>query len=163
MNYKNNTMQHIKFIITLVILVVFTFNVDAQEEQTKKDKEQELKLQRIAFFTSKIGLTSEEAQVFWPIYNSYWETKDRIIAERKDKMTYFADNNKLMSNEEMIKYADQYIQYEMRLAELINEYHIKFKEILPIEKVMKIYLADYEFKTYLLKKIRKAGKNGDGA
>jgi hypothetical protein len=33
--------------------------------------------------------------------------------------------------------------------------------ILPIEKVMKIYQADYEFKTYLLKRIKDSGKESE--
>lgn len=132
--------------------------ISAQEEP-KSDKEQEIKSQKIAFFTNKIGLTPEEAQVFWPIYNAYWDRKNSIIADRKEKMTYFAENFETMSNEEMITYANQYIRYEMELAKLLDQYHIKFKEILPIDKVMKIYLADYEFKTYLLKKIRESGKD----
>ena len=60
----------------------------------------------------------------------------------------------------MIKFADQYIGFEMALAELLDEYHVKFKEILPVGKVMKIYLADYEFKTYLLRRIRESGNSG---
>lgn len=153
-----NKMNYLKSFILLVSLCIFAFSLKAQETQSKSDKEQEIKSQKIAFFTDKIGLNPEEAQVFWPIYNDYWAKKNRIIADRKEKMTYFADHTDKLSNDEMIKYADQYIRYEMELAELLDEYHKKFKKILPIEKVMKIYLADYEFKTYLLKKIRESGK-----
>lgn len=152
-------MKYLKSFILLVSLIVFTISVNAQSTETKSDKEQEIKSQKIAFFTGKIGLTPKEAQIFWPIYNNYWAKKNKIIVDRKEKMTQFADNSNNMSNDEMIKYADQYIGYEMKLAELLDEYHIKFKQILPIEKVMKIYLADYEFKTYLLKKIRESGKD----
>ncbi len=151
-------LKHIQSLVLIVTLMICTIPISAQEEP-KSDKEQEIKSQRIAFFTDKIGLTPDEAQVFWPIYNAYWDRKNSIIADRKEKMTYFAENFEIMSNEEMIKYADQYIHYEMELAELLDQYHIKFKEILPIDKVMKIYLADYEFKTYLLKKIRESGKD----
>jgi len=146
-----------KYIILLFISFTICFSTNAQENKTTK--EQEIKSQKIAFFTDKIGLTPDEAQVFWPIYNDYWAKKNKIIADRKDKMTYFADHSENMNNDEMVRYADQYIHYEMELAELLDEYHVKFKKILPIEKVMKIYLADYEFKTYLLKKIRESGKN----
>ncbi len=124
------------------------------QELDKASKEQQIKSQKIAFFTDKIGLTPEEAEKFWPIYNSYWNRKNKITAERKDRMTYFAENSEKMSEKEMFHYADKYINYEMQLAELLEEYHEKFKEILPIKKVMKIYMADYEFKAYLLKKIR---------
>lgn len=149
-------MEFKKSFVLLFALIFITIGAKAQSE-----KEQEIKSQKIAFFTDKIGLTPEEAQVFWPIYNSYWAKKNKIIADRKDKMSNFADNFENMSNNEMLKYADNYIRYEMKLAELLDEYHKKFKSILPIEKVMKIYLADYEFKTYLLKKIRESGSDDD--
>ena len=146
-------------LILIVVLCLFINPSDAQETKTKSDKEQKFKSQKIAFFTDKIGLTPDEAQIFWPIYNAYWDKKNSIIEDRKEKMTFFGDHIDNLSNEEMIKYADQYIHYEMQLAELLDEYHKKFKKILPIDKVMKIYLADYEFKTYLLKKIRESGKD----
>ncbi|NOQ27594.1 MAG: hypothetical protein GQ564_19700 [Bacteroidales bacterium] len=150
-------MKILKSVIVLVLFVGFAFPVIAQDSETKLDREQEIKSQRIAFFTDKIGLTPEEAQIFWPIYNNYWAKKNQIISTRKEKMSFFADHSNDMSNDEMIRYADQYISFEMALAELLDEYHIKFKKILPIEKVMNIYLADYEFKTFLLKKIREGG------
>ena len=150
-------MKIIKYLI--LIFISFTITYSAQAQESKLDKEQKIKSQKIAFFTDKIGLTPEKAQVFWPIYNDYWAKKNQIYANRKDKMTYFANHSEEMTNDEMVKYADRYIRFEMELAELLDEYHYKFKEILPIEKVMKIYLADYEFKTYLLKKIRESGKD----
>ena len=156
-----NKMKYLRSFILLVSLMVFAISSNAQETQSKLDKEQEFKSQKIAFFTNKIGLTPEEAQIFWPVYNNYWAKKNEIIANRKEKMTYFADNSENMSNDEMNKYADQYIRYEIELAELLDEYHKEFKKILPINKVMKIYLADYEFKTYLLRKIRESGKGKD--
>lgn len=157
MNFKTILMKrYIKIVISVILFSCsFSFSLFAQKEQTKLEKEQEIKSQKIAFFTDKIGLTSEEAQIFWPIYNDYWAKKNKIISDRKQKMTYFAENIDKLNNAEMIKYADQYIHYEMELAELLDEYHIKFKKILPIEKVMKIYLADYEFKAYLLRRISK--------
>ena len=143
----------------LIVSVLLSLNTVAQNTQTKSEKEQEIKFQKIAFFTDKIGLTPEEAQVFWPVYNEYWAKKNKIISDRKEKMTYFSENSDKLSNEEIEKYADSYIHYETELSDLLCEYHKKFKEILPIEKVMKIYLADYEFKAILLKRIRESGKD----
>jgi len=145
-----------KIFIAIIIFASIAGTIKAQEN--KADKEQQIKSQKIAFFTEKIGLTPAEAEKFWPVYNDYWAIKNEIIAERKDKMSYFADNSNKMTQAELTKYADQYISYETQLAELLSEYHVKFKKILPIEKVMKIYQADYEFKTYLLKKIKDSGK-----
>lgn len=154
-------MKLLKSLITPVLFVIITFPLNAQDSESKLNHEQEIKSQKIAFFTNKIGLTPEEAQLFWPIYNDYWSRKNKIISTRKKEMTYFANYSDEMSNDEMIRYADKYIGFEMALAELLDEYHIKFKGILPIDKVMKIYLADYEFKTYLLKRIRESGNSND--
>lgn len=149
-----------KLIFTFIFTLTFMISgLQLNAQDTKTSKEQLIKSQKIAFFTDKIGLTPDEAEKFWPIYNSYWEKKNKIIADRKDNMTYFAENSDKMSQDKMIRYADTYINYEMQLAKLLDEYHNKFKEILPIEKVMKIYLADYEFKAYLLNKIRGGDKD----
>lgn len=148
-----------KVLVGLFFLALVAGTSVAQD--TKSDKEQEIKAQKIAFFTEKIGLTPAEAEKFWPVYNDYWAVKNKIIAERKDKMTYFSENSDKMTEAELIKYANDYINYETQLAELLSEYHVKFKKILPIEKVMKIYLADYEFKTYLLKRIKDSGKENE--
>ncbi|MEA2107058.1 MAG: hypothetical protein U9P82_10165 [Bacteroidota bacterium] len=150
-----------KIFTTFILVLSFVISglQSNAQESNKVSKEQQIKSQKIAFFTDKIGLTPEEAEKFWPIYNSYWERKNNIIANRKETMTYFANNSGTMSEKEMFQYADSYINYEMQLAELLDEYHEKFKEILPIKKVMKIYLADYEFKAYLLKKIRGSDKD----
>ncbi len=158
MNYKKQLKM--KLIFTFIFTLTFMISgLQLNAQDTKTSKEQLIKSQKIAFFTDKIGLTPDEAEKFWPIYNSYWEKKNKIIADRKDNMTYFAKNSDKMSQDKMIKYADTYINYEMQLAKLLDEYHNKFKEILPIEKVMKIYLADYEFKAYLLNKIRGGDKD----
>jgi len=148
-----------KVVFVFIFLIAMVGKSEAQEEKT--DKAQLIKSQRIAFFTEKIGLTPAEAEKFWPVYNDYWAIKNKIIAERKEKMTYFAENSNKMSQAELTEYADKYIKYENQLAELLSEYHVKFKLILPIEKVMKIYQADYEFKTYLLLKIKDSGKESE--
>ena len=158
MNYKKQ--YKMKLFFTFIFTLAFMISgLQINAQDTKTSKEQLIKSQKIAFFTDKIGLTPDEAEIFWPIYNSYWEKKNKIIADRKNNMTYFAENSDKMSEDKMIKYADTYINYEMQLAKLLDEYHNKFKEILPIEKVMKIYLADYEFKAYLLNKIRGGDKD----
>ncbi|MEA3316682.1 MAG: hypothetical protein U9R54_01870 [Bacteroidota bacterium] len=140
-----------KKLIIIAINIVFITNISFSQEISKKNK---LKAEKIAFFTNKIGLSPSEAQNFWPVYNEYWELKNNIIKKRKKEMIYFSNNCSQLSEKEIEKYADNYISYELKIAKLLNEYHLKFKKILPIKKVMKIYQADYEFKTYLLKQIK---------
>ncbi|MFW6202965.1 MAG: hypothetical protein ACOC30_01560, partial [Marinilabilia sp.] len=54
---------------------------------------------------------------------------------------------------------DKHIEYELGEAKLEKEYHEKFKEILSIDKVIKLYEAEHEFKKKMLKLLREGGKS----
>ena len=134
-------------------IVLFSGSVYAQENDAQ-DTEDLVKAQKIAFFTEKIGLTPDEAEKFWPVYNTYWGKKNQITATWKKRFNYYQKHEDELSDKQMEKLADEYIDFELQKAELLEKYNKKFKEILPIHKVMKIYQADYEFKAYLLNKIK---------
>lgn len=118
------------------------------------DKEALVKAQKIVFFTEKLNLTPEEAQDFWPVYNSYWKKKNVIVRERKKAMHYCSENMDKMSSKEIERYGDMYINFHKQESDLLVEYNKKFKELLTPDKIMKLYQADYDFKTYLLRQIR---------
>lgn len=139
------------FFTTSVLCLALTINVFGQ---SKSDKEVLVKAQKIAFFTEKLNLTPEEAQAFWPVYNSYWEKKNVIVGERKKAMQYCSENMDKMSSKEIERYGDMYINFHKQESDLLVEYNKKFKELLTPDKIMKLYQADYDFKTYLLRQIR---------
>lgn len=144
-----------RFLAFSLLLALFSVAGYSQEQS----KEEIVKAQKIAFFTQKLKLTSDEAQAFWPIYNDYWERKNTIIADRQAAMKYFSENSAKMSPAEAKKYADMYIKFHKEEADLLVEFHAKFLAILSPDKVMRLYQADYEFKTYLLQQIRRSSKN----
>ncbi|MBK8340763.1 MAG: hypothetical protein IPK99_12565 [Flavobacteriales bacterium] len=45
---------------------------------------QEIKAQKSAYLTQKMGLTPEESQKFWPVYNQYDKELDALRKERRD-------------------------------------------------------------------------------
>ncbi|MDX9853638.1 MAG: hypothetical protein RBS81_07660 [Tenuifilaceae bacterium] len=144
-----------KVIAFTLLLSLLSFAGFSQEQS----KEEIVKAQKIAFFTQKLKLSSEEAQQFWPVYNDYWARKNAIIEERQAAMKYFSDNSAKLSAVESKKYADMYIKFQKEEADLLVEFHAKFLAILSPDKVMRLYQADYEFKTYLLQQIRRSSKN----
>ena len=48
-------MKILKSILVLVLFVGFAFSVNAQDSESKLNQEQEIKSQKIAFFTNKTG------------------------------------------------------------------------------------------------------------
>ncbi len=131
----------------------------ASQAQTKEgDIDDNIKSQKIAFFTEKLSLTPEEAQQFWPVYNDYWKRKNKIIEDRKVLMKQCSDKLDKLTKVETEQYADLYINSHKLESDLLEEFNQKFKKVLPVEKVMKLYFADHEFKTYLLQQIRNSSK-----
>lgn len=130
----------------------------AMAQARESEREEAFKAQKIAFFTEKLNLTSEEAQRFWPVYNEYWKRKNKIIEDRRALMKECSERTGRLSARETERYADQYIRSHRLEAELLEEFNERFKKVLPVDKVMKLYLADHEFKTWLLQQIRNAPK-----
>ncbi|HVK49362.1 MAG TPA: hypothetical protein VM488_15990, partial [Pseudobacter sp.] len=61
-------MKHIFTI--LAAFFVITFSANAQEERkTQREPGAKIEALKIAFFTRKLDLSTEEAQKFWPVYN----------------------------------------------------------------------------------------------
>lgn len=119
-----------------------------------------------AFITEKLNLTPDESQKFWPVYNDYRNDLDAIKKQRQQNKELIrkaggidnmsdADVQKLIANETDI---------ESRELDLRKEYIVKFEQVLPARKVAKFYMAEDEFKLYLLKQLseRRAGRRQPG-
>ena len=123
------------------------------------DKRARLNVHRIAFFTEKLQLSTEEAQQFWPVYNEYQKLKSQIIEERKKTSLHFIQNFRTLADKEIEELTDKYIQSFDLETELLVEYYEKFKQVLPIRKVMRIYQAENQYKNFLLRQIRDQKQN----
>ena len=147
-------MIRIKHIIlfTLIAAIGFT-SCKPKQEKT----EEVLKAEKIAFFNKKLNLTPEESEHFWTVYNEYWERKNQIIENKRKAMKYCSENIETLSDDEIIKYGDLYVDFKKQESDLLIEFNEKFKKILPPKKVFKLYQTDYDFKTYLLQQIKKSG------
>lgn len=129
--------------------------VQAQDNRFRRDRlmNEDLKTERVAFFTEKIGLTVEEAQAFWPLYNEMDRKKTALFDERVDIMHRIMEKPE-MNEKENGKQLDRLVVLLQQEAELYADYDARFRKILPNSKVIKIYIAEFQFRTHLLQKMR---------
>ena len=144
-------MKTIKFLIVVSILFFQFTDVSGQDLNNKREK---IKAQKVAFITSKLQLTPEEAQQFWPVYNEFDNKRETLNKEKNKEVRNYVLKKDNISDSESEKVADDIIQYGIKLADLMQEYHLKFKKILPANKVVGLYVAEVQFKQYLIKQIR---------
>ncbi len=143
----------IKFGI-LGLLLFAQFSLIAQKGKIK-DRIEPLK---IAYITQKLGLTSEEAQKFWPVYNKFNDDLQKLRSSTKDKLADELSELASMSETEAEKTLNEMLNYKISEAEMIKKYASEFKKVLPIKKVVMLYKAENDFKRELLKKLRDNGR-----
>ncbi|MDI1303936.1 MAG: sensor of ECF-type sigma factor, partial [bacterium] len=53
-----------------ILLLLISFSFYGQGEKMREKKEQ-IKALKVAFLTTELKLTSNEAEKFWPVYNTF--------------------------------------------------------------------------------------------
>ncbi|MDZ4666943.1 MAG: hypothetical protein SGJ00_03565 [bacterium] len=137
-------------------LMMLGFNAFAQPGGgARRDK---IEAMKIGFITQKLDLSAEEAQKFWPVYNKYSDEQENSRKAFRGKvMEELADVDK-MSNADADKALNDMIAFRSAEVELTKKYMAEFKRVLPTQKVVKLFVAEQQFKKELLKQL----KNGRG-
>jgi len=150
-----------KTIISIVVLC-FAIGAYAQEPvQSKHQKEtgryEQVQSAKIAFFTTALELTPQEAEKFWPIYNNFW--KEREIAHRKiqgslkviDKLL---DGGTLTSDGELKRMLEAYVSGFASEGVIQRKYFEEFSKVLSTEQVAKLYMAEEDFRIKMIHQLR---------
>ncbi len=141
-------------LITFFLLSILTQLTLAQDDRSKHEKIEHLKAQKVAFLTEKMGLSSADAQIFWPVYNAYSTKKDSLSSARWSERNKLKSNFDKASDKEKEKSLDRQVHLKWEEEKLEYHYHEKFKKILTIDQVIKLYDAEHEFKMRLIRQIR---------
>ncbi|MBQ0122859.1 MAG: hypothetical protein KBS38_04500 [Bacteroidales bacterium] len=135
-----------------LLLCTATFAQPHQSgKEGQKNKYDRIRAEKIAFFTDRLDLTPQEAQVFWPVYNEYWKESQKA---HKATMQAFgatkAKNGETIDAKELEKMLDAYIELSKEEFKVKESFHSKFKEVLPIGKVAELYQAEEAFRMKML-------------
>lgn len=124
--------------------------------------EEKIKALKIAYLTSKLNLTTDEAQAFWPVYNAYQDAKFEVHKAQMSISKKLKNKLDELTDAELNKLLDQYIALEQKEANLKVEYLQKFRKILPVRKVALLQKAEHDFKVEVLRELKKRGPGCSG-
>jgi Spy/CpxP family protein refolding chaperone len=140
-----------KYIVFCFFIAISTF-ASAQNNGNLETQREKIQSQKIAFISQQLALTPNEAQTFWPVYNEY-DAKRFKLQKSISKTMKEINLNENLADKEMNDMANTILNTQLQLAQLDIEYHEKFKKVIPIKKVVKLYAAEKKFKNILLKKL----------
>ena len=144
--------------VLLIGLCLFTFLGMAQRQFDPQTIEL-IKTKKIAFLTEAIGLTSQEAQKFWPVYNELEKERYGVFDKKRELEEKSETLKPGMTDADYRKLAFEIAATHAKEGHLIEDYNLKFLNILPAEKVVKLYKAEGKFRGYLMHEYRKEQEN----
>ena len=148
--------SYILKIRVLIILSLFTSLVGLAQQKLDPQALELIKTKKIAFLTEQIGLTSQEAQKFWPVYNELDHEKF-LLMDKKRELEFRCESAKQGTKEiDYRQLAMEIASIHSREGKLIEEYNLKFLNVLSAEKVVRLYLAESKFRATLLHDFRRS-------
>jgi len=149
-------MMNFRKILPLILL--FTCSFYAQENI--KDKKEQIRSLKVAFFTSELSLSSQESEKFWPLYNAY---DDKQFEIRHQKMKAFkgkmnGDALDKMSEKDASTLLNQIETADEELFLLRKKLTKSLRTILPAVKILKLKKSEDDFYRKLLQQYGDRGK-----
>ena len=139
------------------LLFAFLFSTVVLAQQDRDELKDRVESYRIGFLTDRLELTPEESEKFWPVYREFRKELDAVLGDQMDEMEGLRKKRKAdvaLSDAEVEKAIQANFTREEKVLKIKRSYHEKFKKVLPIQKVGKLYVAELEFKKELIRKMR---------
>lgn len=147
--------SYIKKIIIIAVALVSGAAYTFANNEAKEDWKEKLQAEKIAFLTMEIGLTPQEAQVFWPVYNEINEEKDKAMYEAIKNYWEMSKAIEAGKPEKEIKaLLDKYLEAQEKQRKIDNDAADKYKKVLPTAKVAKLYIGEEKFRRQHIRKLR---------
>jgi hypothetical protein len=127
-------------IIALCLLVALPAFAQKKDQKHAFDTEK-IDAERMAYLKEKVTLTPQQASAFWPLYEQY---RVETNALRKGSHHRKVDFNE-MTAEEMENHIQEGFRIREQKVALQKKYHQQFTRILPVEKVVEVYMAEKHF------------------
>ena len=125
-------MKKIIYILTASILMLTSAISASAEERFHYNSKEKIISENNAVLTMEMGITPEEAQVFWPVYNQIAAEKSEL--QKKVKETYAALQKALKdensSEKDINKLLDEYLAAKEAVREAAKLDVVKYRKVL---------------------------------
>ena len=136
--------------LTLVVLLIFSVAI-AQNDK-KLDR---IKALRVAYISNKLELTKQEAEKFWPVFNTFDDKQlDLRIQKRILTFKLQKQNSTINSEKEMSAILDESEKIEDEMQSNRKTFVKNLKGIISPQKIILLKRLEIEFKQELINKIK---------
>jgi Spy/CpxP family protein refolding chaperone len=156
---------HRSFLLTALSLVLATPLLAQEDDMPPPSKErmEEIKAQKSAYLTTKLELSAEEAQRFWPIYNEYDAQQETLRREMRE-MHHSTRDMSAMTEAQASALIEKALANRQKELELERTYAEKFKKSIGAVKTVRLHKAERDFHREVLRRFKErvGERHGDG-
>ncbi len=146
-----------------MILMAVPAGAQAQKDgQNPEAWREKVKAQKVAFITTKVDLTVEEAQKFWPVYNQVSARRDAAIQAENEA---YRNLRKAVKENDAAKIAEAMKAYTAAVDnkdKFISADVAAYRKVLPEAKVAQVILAEEQFRRDQMARLHQGHKSGKG-
>lgn len=149
-------MKHYSLLLLLFCAFAFSTTTAFAQDRNKHERREHVEAAKTAFLTDKMGLTPEQSQKFWPIYNEY-EAKRRELVKGY-RIDFRQNIDELTDQEVEARVAKIFDLKEKELA-LDKVYAEKYQKVISVKQLVKLYRGEREFTKLLLRRLDNKSPN----
>lgn len=138
-----------KILNSLLMATCLTLALGAVQAQDGGGREK-IEAAKIAMITNRLNLTTDQAQVFWPVYNEYNNRKQELTRKMKQLNTESLRPN----NDNVVDDLKEYNGIKQKLADLDDEYLNKFLKVISPTQLAELYKTEQMFNKMLLNRLK---------
>lgn len=146
--------------INFIMITLFcTLTISAQ---MRKERSEKIKALKIAYLTEQLALTADEAQKFWPVYNTFDKQQSKLRNAHKANLKKVIKKNGTIdgaTEEEAKKLIASKLDSDKKLHQIKKDFIDKIKSVISYKKILKLQVAEMEFGRKLMRKYKRKGLN----
>lgn len=138
----------------LILLVFFLFmSMSFFGQGNNENSREKIRSAKVSFISNEISLTPQQAEKFWPIYNSFRDNMYKLYGEKHDIDRHI--NFKKITEKQAEILVKKIQDKESQINQTKTNYVKELSKILDYKQILKLNSAEHKFKKTLLERIKK--------
>lgn len=140
-----------KYFFILYVLFISAFTVKGQRTEDRQGGER-IRAMKVGMITHELKLNENQAEKFWPIYNSFYDEK--LAIHRSIRNLSNRNANKAVSNDELLKKQEEILEFKQDELNLEKRYRDNFLKVISAQQYTKLLETERKFNQMLLEKLK---------
>ncbi len=140
-----------KYFFIVYMVFVCAFTVKGQRIEDRQGGER-IRAMKVGMITQELKLNENQAEKFWPIYNSFSEEKLEI--HKSIRSLSNRNNNKAASNDQLLQKQEEILDLKQDELNLEKRYRDNFLKVISAQQYTKLLETERRFNQMLLEKLK---------